>query len=130
MLTPNDRAPSDSAPDSPVGPAPGGAGPNLLQAGDELERRIRAGESAIAEEYFRRNPSLADDPEQALDLIFLEYVTRRAVGQTPAWEEYFERFPQLRSQIDHQFQIDELLDESLRLNAGSGGEPVGLPQLA
>ena len=78
MLTP-----SDSAPGSASGPAPRGAEAELRQSSDELERRIRNGEAARAEEFFRRIPALADDPERALDLIYLEYAARRAVGQTP-----------------------------------------------
>ena len=84
----------------------------LRSASDELERRIREGESARAEEYLSRHPKLAEDPDQALDLIYVEYVARREMAQAPPQEEFFARFPQWRALLTHQFELDALLDES------------------
>src|SRR5262249_26421999 len=74
-------------------------------------RRLRQGEPVRAEGFLSRHPLLADDPEQALDVIYVEYVTRRDLGQAPLPEELFSRFPQWRMHLERQFQLDALLDE-------------------
>jgi eukaryotic-like serine/threonine-protein kinase len=125
MLTP-----SDSALDSDFGPEPTGTEADLRQAGDELERRIRAGEAARAEEYLRLHAALAADPEWALDLIYLEYATRRATGQAPPREEFFARFPQWRAELERQFQLEELLDEPTPPGVASESDLASFPYAA
>ena len=77
---------------------------------------------ARAEEYLARHPEL--DAEQALDLIFVEYAARRDAGEPPPREEFFARFPQWQSQLQRQFQLDELLDESPPAADGQAREPA------
>ncbi|MBI3463430.1 MAG: serine/threonine protein kinase [Planctomycetes bacterium] len=114
--------PHKSSPGPAAGPdQPGDA--ILREACRDLERRLRCGEEARAEAYLAAYPSLAADPEHALDLIYVEYVTRRELDGAPAREEYFARFPQWRTQLQHQFQLDELLDEQTL----PGGQPAGVP---
>src|SRR5690349_6133218 len=69
MLTPHDSASAFLA--SEVA---------LETASEELRRRIYSGEAARAEEYLDAHSELALDAEQALDLIYVEYAARRAVG--------------------------------------------------
>jgi WD40 repeat protein/tRNA A-37 threonylcarbamoyl transferase component Bud32 len=111
MLTPH-----DSATGSLAEPANATAEAALLHACHDLERRIGAGEVARAEEYLARHPDF--DTELALDLIFVEYSARRERGQPPPHEEFFVRFPQWRSELQRQFQIDELLDEPPQVHEG------------
>ena len=63
----------------------------LRDACDELERRLRAGEAARAEEFLNRHPQLRRDPEEALDLIYVEYSTRCEMGESPQHEEFIDR---------------------------------------
>jgi WD40 repeat protein/serine/threonine protein kinase len=83
----------------------------LLEACEELEALLRSGQPARAEEQLDRRPSLSQDPERALDLIYVEYSVRRELGETPVAEEFLERFPQWRDLLQRQFQLDDLLDE-------------------
>ncbi len=84
----------------------------MREASADLEKRIRAGEAARAEEYLCRYPVLAEDAELALDVIYIEFDTRRRIAEAPPREEYFSRFPQWHAQLERQFQLDELLDET------------------
>jgi len=106
MLTPH-----DSSPGTPAEPGRSPTEALLREACDEIEQRIRSGEAARAEEYLARHPSLADDPEQALDLIYVEYAARRDRGEMQSREEYFARFPHWQLQLQRQFHLDELLDD-------------------
>src|SRR5437870_1256504 len=80
---------------------------------EELERRLRGREPCRAEDFFQTSPELTDDAETALDLIYAEYLTRSDLGETPAPEEYYARFPQWREPLYHQFQIHALLEGAL-----------------
>ncbi len=65
----------------------------------DLERRLKAGESARVEEYFGRYPDMAVDRAAALDLIAAEYRLRRPQepGLTP--DGYLARFPQYAADL-------------------------------
>jgi tetratricopeptide (TPR) repeat protein len=66
--------------------------------------RWRAGDPVPAEDYLRRHPAVAADPDGAADLIYNEFLLREARGERPDPDEYARRFPQhadlLRAQID------------------------------
>src|SRR4051794_1342926 len=65
----------------------------------ELDRRMRAGEPARAEEYLSSVPGLSTHISFALDLVYAEFVAREELGQRPNPEEWFSRFPQLRQDL-------------------------------
>lgn len=92
----------------------------LRDACDELERRLRAGETARAEELLFRHPELGRDPEVALDLIYVEFATRRELGDSPPRAEYFARFPEWQALLQRQFQLDEFLDDDAAAPAENG----------
>jgi hypothetical protein len=100
------HTPRDSM-SEPAGPDADGL---LRAACHEIERRLRGGEPARAEELLARHPALNEDPEQALDLIFVEYITRRQLGESPPRTEFLDRFPRWRAELDRQFQLEELLN--------------------
>jgi serine/threonine-protein kinase len=70
----------------------------------DQRRRWQAGERVPAEDYLRRHPALAADPDAALDLIFHEFLLREERGERPAADEFLHRFPGhadgLRAQIE------------------------------
>ncbi len=70
----------------------------------DLSERLRLGQRARVETYLEAFPLVGDDPEQAVDLIFAEYLLREEMGERPAPEEYLERFPHhadaLKLQLD------------------------------
>jgi eukaryotic-like serine/threonine-protein kinase len=108
--------PHDSATGSLAEPANAATEAALRYACHDLERRIGAGEAARAEEYLARHPEF--DAEQGLDLIFVEYAARRDRSEPPPHEEFFARFPHWRSELQRQFQFDELLEESSPAHEG------------
>lgn len=85
---------------------------SLPQICDEFEQRLRAGEPVRCEGVFAERPWLVDDSELALDVIYTEFNVRRDLGQFPTQQEFYNRFPQWRSELSHQFQLDELLVDS------------------
>src|SRR5438270_1357588 len=81
----------------------------LRHACAELDRRLRAGQSCLAEIFFEQVPALASHSESAVELIYTEFATREELGQQPAPQEYFRRFPQWFSHLQEQFQIHALI---------------------
>jgi eukaryotic-like serine/threonine-protein kinase len=65
----------------------------------ELELRLKAGQTARAEEYLARYPGLAADRAAALELIATEYELRRRREPGLALDEYLKRFPQYRAEL-------------------------------
>jgi hypothetical protein len=80
-----------------------GPGALLSWARDELQRRLQSGEPCRAETFLSDYPTLASDPDQALDLVFAEFLTRRALGQSLDPDEWYSRFPQWRDRLQRQF---------------------------
>jgi serine/threonine protein kinase len=67
----------------------------------------------LAEAYLDREPSLAADPERALEVVYNEVLLREGLGEAPRLEEYLGRFPPLADPLRRLFDVHEAL--------GSGG---------
>jgi serine/threonine-protein kinase len=78
-------------------------------------QRWHAGERLPAEEYLRRCPDLAADPDAALELVYGEFLARQAVGERPAPAEYLDRFPDL---------ADRFRARVSRVDGAAAGESV------
>jgi serine/threonine protein kinase len=89
----------------------------LRQACADIDRRLRAGESCRAEDYFSRAPLLASQEDWAVELIYTEFVTREELGHRPTPEEYLARFPCWAGRLRRQFQVHDLLRDSLAAEA-------------
>src|SRR5262245_5254241 len=118
---------SDSLLDSLEQPTGASAAAMLHEACLELEQRLRSGEMVRAEELLTRHPVLAEDPEHALDLLYVEYTIRRELGEAPLHSEFLARFPQWHTQLDRQFQLEDLLDEPAPRAEDLGTGPVSPP---
>jgi hypothetical protein len=102
-----------------------GAGP---LASDQLlavvrvdqQQRWQNGEQLLAEDYFRLYPSLQAQTENALLLVYGEFLLRKQLGETPTTEEYLRRFPRLAGQLRLQFELHQALQDE----ASSMGEPA------
>jgi hypothetical protein len=91
------------------GPQPP-AGRRLFEAIlDEQQARWNSGERPPAEDFLASHPALGDDAEAALDVIYQEFVIRRAQGESPCPEDYFKRFPAWADGLMRQFAVDEAL---------------------
>jgi len=97
----------------PAGGEANGTEHQLRQACGELDRRLRAGERCRAETFFARWPLLASRGELAVELIYTEFVAREELAQRPTPEEFYARFPPWKHYLQRQFQVHELLRDSL-----------------
>jgi hypothetical protein len=96
----------------------------LRQALGELERRLRAGEDCRAESLFQAYPALADQTASAVDLIYTEFAVREELGAAPAAQDYVERFPQWRQELEKQFLVHEEFQQppaEFRVHISDGG---------
>ena len=50
----------------------------------DLSERLRLGQRVSGRDLSRGLPPVGDDPEQAVDLIFAEYLLREEMGERPA----------------------------------------------
>jgi hypothetical protein len=90
---------------SSAAPAPGGTPEEQLRrACAELSRRLRSGDDCRAEQFFDAYPSLASSADHALELIYVEFITRRELGQNPDPAEWYARFPQWQDQLRRRLQ--------------------------
>jgi serine/threonine protein kinase/WD40 repeat protein len=107
--------------DGNLSPSPENVGPTGRDLHLDQQRRWRNGERALVEDYLRRVPHLAQDPEAILDLLCDEVVLREERGESPRLEEYLERFPQFAGQLRAQWEVHRLFRE------GSLATPSGAP---
>jgi WD40 repeat protein len=101
---------------------------------DQWERR-GLGEWVPAEAYFEAFPTVLDDPEMAIDLVFAEYLLREQLGESPTLLEYEHRFPQFAAPLKLQVELHQAMQEEggcERAAAGnqgwaapSGTQPTG-----
>jgi serine/threonine protein kinase len=75
---------------------------------DQAER-FRRGQGVPAETYLDSFPTVRDDPEQAVDLVFAEYLLREELGEQPAPEEYLGRFPQYAAALKLQVELHQAM---------------------
>jgi eukaryotic-like serine/threonine-protein kinase len=80
----------------------------------------RRNERVSVETYLLAHPWLSSDREAVLDLIFQEIVLREQSGETPAIEEYSNRFPDLAQLLKMQFEIDRVLQTELTESLSDG----------
>jgi hypothetical protein len=73
----------------------------------DQSQRFRLGETVLTETYLRAFPSLANDSERALDLIFAEYVLREETGAKPTLQEFLDRFPQYARELSLQVEAHQ-----------------------
>jgi len=75
----------------------------------EQSRRWTQGQPLPVEAYVAQDPTLQDDPEKLLDLIYHEVLLREQQGEMPRLAEYQQRFPTLTAQLQIHFAFHEAL---------------------
>jgi serine/threonine-protein kinase len=88
-------------------------------------RRWHAGERVPAEDYLRRYPALADNPETVLELVYGEWLVREEVGEQPVLDEYLERFPRWADRLRHQLDLHQALAAESTWRPSSAGAEAG-----
>jgi hypothetical protein len=78
----------------------------------ELSHRLRCGDDCRAEQFFDACPSLASRADHAVELIYIEFITRRELGQNPEPAEWYERFPKWRVQLESRLQTPPAVGDS------------------
>jgi eukaryotic-like serine/threonine-protein kinase len=91
----------------------------LRQACAELERRLTASEDCRAEEFLTALPALASSTAAALEIIYTEFIVRARLGQRPAPEDWYARFPQWRQDLRQLFQVHEYMGGPGLTSAGA-----------
>jgi serine/threonine protein kinase len=71
----------------------------LNKAAAELRQQLETGRDCRAETVLSAFPSLASDPQRALELVVLEFYFRRQLGQNPDPCQWYDRFPHWREQL-------------------------------
>lgn len=77
----------------------------VRQACSELRNRLRAGESLRVEDLLDAYPALAAQDEAVLELIHVEILTRKELGQKPTLTEWQERFPRLLPRMEQMLSL-------------------------
>ena len=81
------------------------------------------GERARVESFFEAHPSLKSDEKLLLDFIFSEYTLRQELGDHPARSEYFDRFPELKSQLEILFEVHDAVFATARFETNIAEGP-------
>jgi serine/threonine-protein kinase len=92
----------------------------------EQRSHWQRGDRVPAETYLAQAPSLAADPDRAVELVYNEVVLREELGEQPQLEEYVRRFPHLADSLQRLFAVHEALG-SQKLFAGDTGQPPATP---
>jgi WD40 repeat protein/serine/threonine protein kinase len=90
---------------------------------EALDRRLRAGEDGRAEEYLAREPSL--DPEDAVELVYTEFVGREERGEPVDPAAFLARFPALRGALEEQFLVHAVMHGEAARRTPQTGQRVG-----
>jgi hypothetical protein len=84
----------------------------VRQACDELSRRLRAGLSGGAEELLAADPTIESDIDAVLELIYTEFVVREQLGQQPQVQEWLDRFPKWRRELEQLFEVHAVVENA------------------
>jgi eukaryotic-like serine/threonine-protein kinase len=77
---------------------------------DEQRKLWTQRERVLAEELIARNPALRDDPTAIVDLVYHEFLLRRELGESPAPEDFIQRFPAQSEALVRQFAVEDVMD--------------------
>jgi serine/threonine protein kinase/formylglycine-generating enzyme required for sulfatase activity len=71
----------------------------------DFRRRWGRGERILVEEILGSHPSLRQDDQVLLDLIYCEFCLREEQGERPHANEYYRRFPQFTDRLRDLFEV-------------------------
>jgi serine/threonine protein kinase len=95
----------------------------------DQRRRWNRGERIPVESYLQQHPSLQSNTELVLQLINNEVLLREEQGEPVQLDDFLERFPQLRPQLEELFEVHRVLEWSnLGTQDTSPDEGAPVPQ--
>jgi serine/threonine protein kinase len=77
----------------------------------DQRQRWNLGERISAEDYLQAFPMLHTAVEEAIDLIYAEFLLRQELGESPSSEEYRRRFPQFEPFLGQQLHLDHAIQD-------------------
>ncbi len=92
--------------DGPLAPV---GRPLIEEILDEQRARWDRGERPLVEDLLAQHPTMREDAEATVDVIYHEFVIRQALGESPSAEDYLRRFPAWAGALVRQFALDEAL---------------------
>jgi tetratricopeptide (TPR) repeat protein len=105
----------------------------LAAARAEAEARIRHGRLGSADDLRDQFPAVWEDADAALELVYAEYVLRRANGETPDPADWYRRYPHWSARLERLFGLYDLMaddthrDRQAGTVPGEGNRPADLP---
>jgi tetratricopeptide (TPR) repeat protein/serine/threonine protein kinase len=107
---------------------------------DQRERWLR-GERIRAESYLENYPALKAESENAVEMVYAEFLLREELGESPGLADYQERFPEYGERLREQIELHQALgsaslekdtsvdslEESLRPTLSPGGRRADKP---
>jgi WD40 repeat protein len=94
----------------------------------DLDERWHREQPVLIEAYLEGVPALAADSEAVLDLLHQEVLLRQAFGPRPQLDEYLQRFPQYRRQLESLFALRGAIDWGSLLQPAPRREPQDEPE--
>ena len=79
----------------------------------DLQNRRDLGESIAARDYLQRFPTLADDPDRALSLIYEEFCLREEAGEDLDPESFLDRYPTWSDSLASQIRVHQDLSAAI-----------------
>jgi WD40 repeat protein len=76
----------------------------------DIDLRWRRNVPRRAESYLAGFPTLSNDPELAVDIIYAEYLARERSGERPVATEYRQRFPAFAEELSRQIGLHRALE--------------------
>jgi tetratricopeptide (TPR) repeat protein/tRNA A-37 threonylcarbamoyl transferase component Bud32 len=104
----------------------------LASARAEAEALIRTGRLGTVDELRDRYPAVWESADAALELIYTEYVLRRANGETPDRADWLRRYPHWSDRLDRLFGLYDLMAGDTHRPAATVGpdRPAAKPPAA
>jgi tetratricopeptide (TPR) repeat protein/tRNA A-37 threonylcarbamoyl transferase component Bud32 len=87
--------------------------PGVLDAILDRQKEAWLAGSHPSVEELLRDSTLPEDSEVLLDVIYNEIVLREELGETPALEEYIERYPRLEEELKVHFEVHRAVHDKL-----------------
>ncbi|MGE3807618.1 MAG: serine/threonine-protein kinase, partial [Gemmataceae bacterium] len=92
---------------------------------DQRDRWLR--HQHIPAETYIRELAAAGNTQNALDLVVNEFLIREEMGQNPSFDEYGQRFPQFRAQLEEQVKLFRQLGSLVKPASGQASTDTPQP---
>ena len=86
----------------------------------ELDRRLRSGETGVAQQLLANDAEISADEDLAIELVYTEFVTLEELGAAPSPHEILDRYPQWKDRLERLLKVhDAFRDNEIDLTRSS-----------